>query len=820
MELPGQSRSAMELRNEGTFCMMPPMQFLPPLPRSLPRGRAVVAAVFLAGAAAHAAPRVDSPHPPGQLYFDKYCLTCHDETSQKGGLNLEDMPADFSDPKTMRAWIDVYDKLSTGQMPPKKKERPEPKATGNMLSWLKASLTAADLARRKAEGRVVLRRLNREEYQNTIRDLLDVSVDVKDLLPEDASSMGFDNIGEALAVSSVLMERYLEAADVALDAAIVTGPRPETKKWNVSMYPDSKNPNDYRFKTGVRLLPDETFVYFNSGDSPIVCDRFKAPTPGRYRIRLTCYAYQSEKPVTMGVIAGSFEARAPKTHPVGWFDLLPDKASAIEFTEQLPQKGTFKVLTYGLGRRDLSKDMEKYEGPGAAVSRVEAEGPLIDAWPPASHQRLFGGVDLKSGTLADAEKVLREFAPRAFRRPVTDAELAPFLAVVKAKLDANEPFEQAIRVGLKAVLCAPEFLFLKERPARLGDFEIASRLSYFLWSSMPDDELMRLATRRTLSQPAVLRAQVEWMLKDAKARAFTENFTGQWLQLRQIDFTTPDKKLYPEHDVVLQDSLVKETHLFFDELLKNNLSLLNFVQSDFSILNSRLAQLYGIPGVTGQEFRKVALPPESHRGGVLTQASVLKVTANGTVTSPVVRGAWVMRNIVGRPPKPPPPNVPAVEPDIRGAKTIREQLDKHRSAETCAACHATMDPPGFALENFDVIGGWRENYRSIGEGKYMPIEVEGRRVGVKLGPKVDASGALADGRKFENIDEFKKLLLEDKDQIARCLAEKLLVYGTGGALGFSDREVVDGIVARTRAKNYGFRTLIHEVVESRTFLSK
>jgi hypothetical protein len=823
----------------------------------MPLPRLAFPALVVLGSAALAAPRVDSPHPPGDLFFGKYCL-------------------DFSDPKAARLWTDVFDQLSAGQMPPKKKEQPAARSTAEVLVWLKTGLTKADLDRRNAEGRVVLRRLNRTEYENTIRDLLDTYVEVKDLLPEDASSMGFDNIGDALNVSSVLMERYLEAADAALDAAIVTKPRPETKTWNVMMGPETKNPNDYRLRVGARWLPDETFVYFNSGDVPIVCDRFKAPVPGRYRIRLTCYAYGSDKPLAMSVIAGSFDPKAPKTRTVGYFDVRPEEARVIEWVEQLPLRGTFKVLAHGIGRRDLSKNVEQYEGPGVAVARVEAEGPLLDSWPPAGHRRLFGELDLQKATLADAETVLRNFAPRAFRRPVQDGEIAPFLALVKAKLDAGQAFEAAIRVGLKAILCAPDFLFLVEgrerprtaslgskTPALLGPHEVASRLSYFLWSTMPDETLLALAAQGTLTQPAVLRAQVERMLNDPRARAFTENFTGQWLLLRQIDFTTPDKKLYPEHDVTLQDSLVQETHLFFEDLLRNDLSLLNFIHSDFSFLNERLARHYGLwredgrifwsdpvleaaarsgqpkpkgtaaapepqpvsarrPLVEGQEFQKVQLPPESHRGGVLTQASVLKVTANGTNTSPVVRGAWVMRNILGQPPKPPPPNVPAVEPDIRGAKSIREQLAKHRSIETCNSCHVSMDPPGIALESFDPIGGWREQYRFVGEarGKQVRLDLDGRRADIKLGLPVDAGDVLPDGRTFAGIDEFKQRLLEDKDQVARCLAEKLLVYGTGGALGFADREALDGIVSRIKTKDYGFRTLVHEVVQSPTFLRK
>lgn len=755
----------------------------------------------------------------GHAYLEKHCFDCHDGTTQKGGLNLADLPADLSKPHVMQAWTDVFDRIARGEMPPKKKPRPEPAATAALLATLKQSLTAADAARRGVEGRVVLRRLNRAQYEHTMRDLLGIELELSELLPEDTSSMGFDDIGEALHTSSVLMERYLEAADVALDAALATGPKPASKAIKVAMIPVKVGPKDYRLRAGAFAKPDDSLIYVSS-DVPIICDRFRAPVAGRYRVRISASAFQSPAgPQTFGVYVGAFDGRSPKTWLTGHYDVTGETPTVIEFEYHLPVKGTIKIAPHGLGRREILDQAQPYDGPGLTVHSVEFEGPL-DAWPPVAQAKMFGNLDLAKGTLAEARKALTWFAPRAFRRPVADAEVEPYVALVKAQLDAGIPFPKAIRAGLKGILCSLDFLFLKERTGPLTDLQVAARLSYFLWSSAPDDELLRAAALGTLTRPAVMRAQVERMLADPKAHRFTEDFTGQWLLLRLLDFTTPDKKLFPEHDELLQSSMIGETQCFFEELIAKDLSVLNVVDSDFAMLNGRLAEHYGIPGVSGQEIHRVALPPGTHRGGVMTQASVLKVTANGTNTSPVVRGAWVLRNIIGRPPKPPPPNVPAIEPDIRGAKTIREQLDKHRALESCSSCHNQMDPPGMALESFDVIGGWRENYRALGSGKRVKASVAGKPVGYSLGPPVDASDALTDGRKFANIDEFKKLLLADPDQVVRTLAEKLLVYSTGGVLGFADREVVDGIVARLRTKHNGLRALIHEITLSRTFLTK
>lgn len=447
---------------------------------------------------------------------------------------------------------------------------------------------------------------------------------------------------------------------------------------------------------------------------------------------------------------------------------------------------------------------------------------------------------------AEAARLLKSFIPLAFRRPATDVEVQGFVKFVHGWIDDGDDFETAMRAGYKAVLTSPGFLYHQstvtvgqasslsvntaDGPDRLepiltlSDHALAERLSFFLWTSIPDAELRELADKGQLSDSTTLRQQVERMLNDPKSGRFVENFLGQWLDLRQLDFTSPDSALYPEHDPVLQWSMAEETHRFFRELLASDLSAANIIDSDFAMLNSRLAEHYEIDGVDNMQFRNVHLPENSVRGGVMTQASVLKVTANGTTTSPVVRGAWVLDRIIGKPANPPPPGTPAIEPDIRGATTVREQLAQHRSVESCATCHVKIDPPGVALENFDVIGRWRERYRALNPEtadialKFLP----NKPLPIKHlpGPPVDASDKLSSGEGFQDIRQFQALLLRDRDQIARTLFEKLIIYSTGAPIWFADRGEVEEVINRSRGADHGVRTLVHEVVQSEMFRSK
>lgn len=752
-------------------------------------------------------------------FFQQHCIRCHGEQKAENDLRLDRLDANLSNAEVFDRWHEIVQRIHSGDMPPDGEPRPPAADVATVVRRLSSRLDEA-AALHRAEGRVVLRRLNRIEYENTVRDLFAVAVDVKDILPEDAISLGFDNVGAALNVSPVLVERYLEAADAVISAAIRPTATMEPERsthWLGESLPSW-------FRT-VYYLGDE-IVLFTSGGSPTFLSKYRAPQAGRYRFRIHVRGHQTDVPLTMAVLAGNFNTAAGSARYVGYYDVLPDKGNVIEVETPLNQRETIKVYPSAMPKVYVRQEnFPEYPGPGVAVGKIEVEGPLGETWPSESYRRVYGDVDPKLGTAADAERLLRTILPKAFRRPTSDAELEPYLKLVTTALEASKPFDEALRGGLKAILCSPKFLYFKEPAGPLDDYALASRLSYFLWTGPPDDVLYDLAARGELQKPDVLRAQAERMLRDPKAQRFVENFTGQWLSLRDIDFTTPDAQLYPEYEEYLGWSMVRETQLFFEELLHHDLSVHNFIDSDWTMLNNRLAKHYGIPGVEGTEFRRVSLKPEYHRGGVLTQASILKVTANGTTTSPVVRGVWVMDHILGRAAKPPPANVPAIEPDIRGATTIREQLAKHRETAACASCHAQIDPPGFALENYDVIGGWREKYRAVGtkERAALPPTVYSKfaaKPGYGWGLPVDAGDVLPDGRRFADAAEFKRLLSADQAAMPRCVAEKLMVYATGGGLEYGDHEEIEKIVEQAKASDYGLRSIVLAVVGSELFRNK
>jgi hypothetical protein len=771
-------------------------------------------------------------------FLEAHCITCHDSDTKKGGLDLT-VAADWSQPEQMARWVRVHDRVAKGEMPPGQR-KPDAAETKQFLGELTQGLTKAHAAQKGT----VLRRLNRLEYENTLHDLLGIRTPLADLLPEDGKSHGFDTVGAALDLSSAQLQKYLEAADMALTAATQKGPRPTTNRTTHHL---DEERNEKLIGQWWHKTADGAVVVFNDGNFPVITfETMRILHDGRYRLRLKGYAYQSKQPITFGLYVAS-RGRDTKFQLHDYYALPPGEPTTLETVVEIDKHERIRLIPL-LQHADAETpnpyrkiDPSKYPGPGLAIFSLEVEGPLFEEWPGRGHKLLWGDLPVgmpnfapkgaaKSNTAggtiestnpkADAEKLLRTFVPAAFRRPVPEERIQPYIKLAHAELDNGANFEQAMRTAYTAVLCSPYFLYLVEPQGRLDGYALASRLSYFLWRSAPDAELLAAAQRGDLAKPDDLRQQTERMLRDPKSKRFVTDFLGLWLNLRDIEFTIPDAKLYPDFDNTLLHAMIGETEQFFTTILHENRPLTDFLHSDWTMLNERLAKHYGIPGVVGPEFREVKLPANSHRGGLITQASILKVSANGTTTSPVTRGAWVLERLLGEPPPPPPPGVPGVEPDIRGATTIREQLDKHRNIATCAACHKVIDPPGFALEAYDVIGGYRDRYRAVFTPGKKAETIRFHNRQVALGPKVDASGELVDGRKFDGPDEFKKLLLTEPDRFAKALTEKLATFGTGRDMGFSDRPAIAAIVQANAQKQRGFRDLIHQLIQCELFLTK
>ena len=785
--------------------------------------------------------------------LERHCYECHDADTKKGGLDLTALKWQPDAIENLQQWTKVFDKVERGEMPPKKKERPTAEASRTFLRTLGGELHGFSRSKQERAGRVVYRRLNRTEYVQTLHDLLGIDTPLRDLLPEDDASGGFDNVGAALNLSAVHLERYLQAADLALKEATVSAPRPETRKirtdynetwhdWNAPGFQNSQWTHSPEGLLAIR---------WNGVNGPHgELGAWSPPVPdARYRFRIRAKAMidrtgpnalkndaaRADRHVILKVALTDWP-RTGLTLGNTYFEMSPTEFREFTYEARVPSGKTLWLSPY---RAVPEKPDERamVSGICAVIEWVEIEGPLQEEWPTPGHRLLYGdlptvpadtkapGKDLRVVSRqpeADARRLLSEFLTKAFRRPAGQEEVDSHLELFREQTAKGRRFDEALRAAYKMALCSPSFLFLHEQPGALDDHALACRLSYGLWSTAPDAELTALAAQKKLRDPAVLRAQTERLLASPKAKRFTQNLLGGWLNLRDIDFTQPDTKLYPEFEQYLQQSMEAETHAYFEAMLSGNLGVRHVIHSDFAMLNERLAEHYGIPDVKGHELRKVALRPDSRRGGFLTQGAVLKVSANGTTTSPVVRGAYVLDRILGTPPDPPPKDVPAIEPDIRGATTIREQLDKHRNQPACAGCHATLDPPGFALENYDVTGRWRTAYRAIPESaKDKVVNVPGTDIRFyTAGKPVDPSFAMADGRAFKDVDEFKRIALSDPRQLARCVTEKLVVHLTGAPIQFADREVVEAIVERAAATDYGLRTLLHEVIQSRLFTHK
>ena len=778
------------------------------------------------------------------------CLQCHGDRTVTP-LNLQRLGFDLTDHETVKAWEKVYERLEQGEMPPRTAPRPDAALLDTALGSLKRALVDANLTARGAQ-RTPLRRLTRLEYGHTVADLLHVDeaigAELSLMLPAEADSGGFDTVAANQSMSPLHVRSYLDAANQALDAAIAVGPPPPTGR-HVIDYSASR----YLFGISVakalglgivKKLDDAYVAFFDFGSTYTfhsVSEGFGVPYPGRYRVSIEAYPYQADTPVGLMVYRGKLAGVAASLDDlIGSFDFLGD-ARTVEVTPFLRPGELIGFAPVDLGfPSDVDPTafqptdpsvgyggMKDYPGEGVAVKSMTIEGPLLETWPPRSTRELLTGIEFDENGEVRLTKspydhvvdIVAGFAPRAFRRPLTDGELDAYASLARPLLDEGRPFVEAVRVPLSAILSAPPFLYHAGAPGELDDFGLAARLSYFLWRSMPDEELFDLARGGRLSRSPELAAQVDRMLDDPKSARFVEDFAGQAFRLYELTATSPDPGLYPEFDDRLGQAMRQETEQFLAELIAEDHGVEHLIDADFTFLNRRLAEHYGVPGVEGQQMRKVTLPADSPRGGLLTQASVLKITANGTTTSPIPRGNFVLANLLGRPAPPPPAGINALEPDTRGTTTIREQLDAHRNSPVCASCHRVIDPPGFALESFDPIGGYRTRYRVTGgEMTFGAFTVPAP---FSEGAVVDASGITPEGSAFLNIEEYKRHMLDQEvDQVARHLASQLLVFSTGAEIEFADRDAVEDIIERGRTDGHPIRTMIHAVAQSDLFKSR
>ena len=798
--------------------------------------------------------------PNVQRFFSSYCVKCHGPDEQEADFRTDQLKISTT-VGDAEYWQLVLDNLHLGEMPPEDEEQPSEKERERITTWIEGELRRARRVLSGDTGEVALRRLNRTEYENTIEDLFDVRGDFTAGFPADATAEGFDNNGAALMLSAEQITQYMEAADFVLNRAIQTGPSPKTNRsvftlhdFNREAWKRHREGLERRLKNFADLTPSEQqrtremqqalnenphdgfgFPVWENGtlriptpeDGPevdaVIAIKagyaapdtrrvFSARHAGWYRFKISAYAARNdEKPVRLKISYGSFRQGS-----------IPQVADVIHLTEASPNDFEYRIYLQpheivklqmidgtNWARRE---DLIDLPGPFVAIRSMEMEGPLVDQWPPLGHRTLLGTRDASTLKDEDMPVILAELAAKLFRRPVDESVVREYVDFYSAARDQNEQPLEAFKLTAKAVMASPHFLYHVETGATPDDYVLANRLSYFLWRSAPDEKLMELAATGRLSQDDVLRRQVDRVLNDEKSERFLMDFVGQWLGIDGVGEMQPDDNLYPEYDEELERSMVEETQSFIREILHNDLSLKNLIDSDWAMLNSRMADHYGISGVEGNEFRRVSLnESETLRGGLLTQASILNITSNGTTTSPVVRGVWVLERLLGTPAPPPPPDVPAIEPDIRGASTIQEQLAKHRSIAQCASCHRKIDPYGFALENFDVIGGWREKYRAL-EPTANP-----NRPKLVDGPAVIATDTMPRLGEFQNFREFRSLLIKEENLVFKNVAHQLATFALGRSMGFADEEHIGKIVASTKSQGGGLKTMIRELVTSELF---
>ncbi len=717
-----------------------------------------------------------------------YCIDCHDVGSE---LSLADANSAADLAKERKVWLRALGQVRLGSMPPEDGDAMDAATRARMVDLLDELANAVDCVRNPNAGKVALRRLNRAEYRNTVRDLTDVDYAPAEGFPGDDVGYGFDNIGDVLSLPPLLIEKYLDAAEVISGKAIYTPPPGE-------IYETDKAPAALIDAEKHSLRGDRVTLTSNG----TVSFQSDLPFGGNYELTITASGDQGgPDPVRMKVVCGTFD----KTIDVS-------NESSEDYTVS---------MRLGRGTRTVEISfINDYYNDGKDSNlhihhvhlRGEERRPYSvseDKYPP-SHRRLIfvePSNKITGGNVTTDEataKVMGRIASRAFRRPASNDEVRRLVGLAASVREEGGSYEEGIQVALQAVLVSPHFLFKVEQyrsPDKTGkmppisDYELATRISYFLWSSMPDDELLLMAHQGKIRDRKVLLGKVARMMQDARANRFVENFAGQWLQLRNLDNVNPDTRVFRTFDDEIRDLMQRETLTFFAGVMRGNQPIPTLLDADFSYMNETLANYYGIRGVKGNEFRRVSLAG-TPRGGLLTHASVLTVTSNPTRTSPVKRGKWILENILNTPPPPAPPNVPELEKS-RLVGTLRERMEQHRDNPACAACHNMMDPLGFALENFDAVGQWRTR--------------DGR-------DPIDASGKLPDGTEFVGVDDLKRILSsERREQFVRCLAEKMLIYALGRGTEYYDKCAIDKIMADVKRSDYKFAYLLAAIIESEPF---
>jgi mono/diheme cytochrome c family protein len=826
--------------------MLPVFSFSGWSPRAVP-GRSLLAipSLFVAIVVFHTLGPVSSAAEPRGVdkdvskFFAAHCTKCHGEKLHEGDLRLDTLAVDYGSPRAMMQWEEIMNRINSGDMPPEDEPRPDADQIARTADWIAGRLRDAEIAKQSSAGeRVSFRKLSREEYVNTVRDLLGVTFDatLPSGLPDDPDWKGFERIGSVLTLSPAHVEKHLAAAEAVLDEALSLRPEPvrETTRWGAF----DMRWKGYQAEYQSRGIADQVRIEIVPNNYTTDTWNLTVKTTGDYRLRIKLSGLRPAggRAPRLKVYLSSInqtlleqDVDAPEDAPItleARVHLIAGKYP-VRIINSVPgpnpegrrsrHSGTPNAFTNTRNRvpwqLKLTDDDYKPLQPTLIIDSIEWDGPVVERWPTPTHRRIFfGGPDAKPDE-AYAREIIRRFAEQAWRRPVSPAEVDPLLRPFRKTLELGEPFEAAVKAGLVGVLCSKNFLYLVEGSpgeyrVELDDYELASRLSYCFWSTQPDRQLLDLARSGELRNPAVLREQTRRMLADLKGRAFTESFSRQWLQLRKVGMFPPDKVLYPEYDENLEQSMTAETVAYFGELLRTNGRLDEFLDSDWTMLNERLADHYGITGVRGDTLRRVALSPDDHRGGLLTQGAILSLSSDGTRHRPVHRGVWILESILGQPPPPPPANVPALATPEAGKKktTVREKLELHRADRNCTACHNKIDPLGIAFDNFDAIGRWRT--------------VETVRDGTGSDPTLDPSGKLVDGRKFADAAELKKLLVDDRDRFAAAFAEKLATYALRRGMTFTDRETLEPVIAAGAADGYRIGTLIEGIVTSPLFLKR